>query len=98
MNIGGIELRSLLFHRMGGKVISFMGSMLSELDLSQAARVAELTVAGSMRRRLQDLGFVPGAEVRALYAGFRGGIRAYSVGGSVIALRRDDAAHVLIKQ
>jgi len=75
-----------------------MGYRLSELDLSASARITALAVAGPLRRRLQDLGFVPGAEVRVLYAGFHDGIRAYAIGGSVIALRRSDAAHIIIAE
>ena len=71
---------------------------LSDLKLLTAARIAELSVQGAVRRRLQDLGFVPGSEVRALYAGSRGSIRAYAVGGSVIALRRGDAERITVQE
>ena len=73
-----------------------MECKLSDLTESAAARVRYLVHRGPMRRRLQDLGFVPGAEVRFMYSGFRGGIRAYAVGGSVIALRRRDADQIIV--
>ena len=41
-----------------------------------------------------DLGFTPGAGVRCLFAAPSGDPRAYMVRGSVIALRRADAALV----
>ena len=83
---------------MACKVISFMECKLSELDPPAAACITGLTVTGAMRRRLQDLGFVPGAHVRLLYKGHRGGICAYAVGGSVIALRCPDAANIMVIQ
>ena len=75
-----------------------MECKLSALDPPAEARIVRLTVAGAMRRRLQDLGFVPGAAVRPLYKGYRGGICAYAVGGSVIALRCTDAANIVVLQ
>ena len=73
-----------------------MDFRLSELAVPSAACIVSLADSGTMRRRLQDLGFIPGAEVRLLYSGCRGGIRAYAVGGSVIALRRCDAAKIIV--
>ena len=75
-----------------------MSCKLSELNSPSAARITALNTAGPMRRRLQDLGFVPGASVRFLYDGFGGGIRAYGVGGSVIALRHGDAEGIIIEK
>jgi len=74
-----------------------MHGRLSELNSTQPARVSSLSAGGSLRRRLQDLGFVPGAPVRFLYGGFHGGIAAYAVGGAVIALRRCDSEKILVE-
>ena len=38
-------------------------NMLSELEEGQAARVTSLLSAGSMRRRLQDIGLIEGTKV-----------------------------------
>ena len=61
-----------------------------------SAAVAALTFTGGKRRRMMDLGFVPGAPVCALHAGPWGGPVAYGVAGAVIALRREDAARITI--
>lgn len=44
-----------------------------------------------MRRRLMDIGFTEGAEIECVLAAPGGGIKAYLVRGSVIALREGDA-------
>ena len=69
---------------------------LDELPTGRTAEIFSLRTAGAMRRRLQDLGFVPGAEVKALFRGPGGGPTAYLVFGAVIALRGEDARGILI--
>ena len=56
-----------------------------------------LTVGGKeeMRQRLEDLGFVSGTRVVSLMKSPLGDPVAYFVRGTVIALRREDAASVL---
>ena len=49
------------------------------------------------RQHLADLGFVPGSEVRPLYAAPAGDPRAYLVCDTVIALRQRDAATVAVE-
>ena len=75
--------------------------MMSERTLFTMAAGAESVVShvevlGCLRRRLMDLGFVPGASVRFLYAAPCGDPRAYWVRGCVIALRAGDAQHVQV--
>ena len=45
----------------------------------------------AMLRRLMDIGFTEGAEIECVLAAPGGGIKAYLVRGSVIALREGDA-------
>jgi Fe2+ transport system protein FeoA len=44
-----------------------------------------------------DLGFTDGAVVRPILRTFAGDPRAYEVRGTVVALRRDQAAFVLVR-
>lgn len=73
-----------------------MHSTLNALPIGQSACVAALRAAGAQRRRLLDLGFVPGARVEALHASPWGDPVAYGVCGAVIALRRADAREISI--
>ncbi|MDR3207080.1 MAG: ferrous iron transport protein A [Oscillospiraceae bacterium] len=70
---------------------------LSLLPPGRRALVRELTLFGAMRRRLRDLGFIGGAAVECLGRGPSGDPTAYLVRGAVIALRRADAAGVLVE-
>ena len=58
--------------------------------------VEEVFLPGEVRRRLMDLGLTPGARVTCLFSAPSGDPRAYMVRGSVIALRREDAAGVVL--
>ncbi|HHW07062.1 MAG TPA: ferrous iron transport protein A [Clostridia bacterium] len=60
------------------------------------ARVAELTAPGLLRRRLLDLGFVPGAIVTVVRRAPWGDPTAYLVRGAVVALRREEAGFILV--
>ncbi len=62
----------------------------------QWATVAGLSFSDAKRRRLLDLGFIPGAAVTALQAAPWGDPVAYGVRGAVIALRRADARRISI--
>lgn len=73
---------------------------LSEWPDHIAALVVGLDDAcqGFSRRRLMDLGFTEGAVVKPVLRTFAGDPRAYSVRGTVVAVRADQAAHVLVRQ
>ena len=70
---------------------------LSRLPMGRPARVLSLSAAEPLRSRLMDLGFVPGNEVRPLFAAPLGDPRAYLVCDTVIALRQRDAATVAVE-
>ncbi len=73
---------------------------LSQLPIGAAAEVVALDDAcrGYTRRRLLDLGFTPGTRLVPALDTFAGDPRAYRVRGTTIALRRDQAAHVLVRE
>ncbi len=70
---------------------------LCELLHGQQARVVAVTSHGGMRRRLQDIGLVPGARVECINRGMFGDPTAYGIRGAVVALRREDAADVTVE-
>ena len=67
---------------------------LSALRDGQQARVAALYLSGGMRRRVQDLGLVPGTRVTCVRRALSGDPIAYRIRGAVVALRKCDAAQI----
>ena len=72
---------------------------LSQLPDGASGEVVALDDAcqGFTRRRLLDLGMTPGARLRAEMRNVFGDPRAYRVRGTLIALRREQAALVWVK-
>lgn len=69
---------------------------LDQLPLNAAATVVELTSEGAERRRMMDLGLLPGTRVEVAMGNPLGDPRAYQIRGSVVALRREQARQVYI--
>lgn len=70
---------------------------LDELLRDEGAVVTSLDSVGAERRRLMDLGVMPGTEVRAEQTSPLGDPTAYLVRGSVIVLRRSQARQIHIE-
>ena len=71
---------------------------LSSLALNEVAVVSDISPAcrGPERRRLLDLGLVPGTTVKAEFASPAGDPVAYRVRGALIALRAQQAEMIHI--
>lgn len=69
-------------------------STLIDLHTGECGTVRALTTRGAMRRRLLDLGIIPGTVVQTLFQSASGDPTAYLIQGAVIALRRDVAVTV----
>ena len=69
---------------------------LDRLPVGRQATVTALSAPEEQRRRLLELGFVPGGTVSAVQESPWGDPVAYCVCGAVIALRRTDARQIFI--
>ena len=72
---------------------------LNELKHDQRAEIVMLdeAVQGFTRRRFLDLGMTPGTEIYPELGNFFGDPRGYRVRGTLIALRKDQAAQIWVK-
>jgi DtxR family transcriptional regulator, Mn-dependent transcriptional regulator len=72
---------------------------LSSLSIGQEATVVDISAAcrSVERRRLLDLGIVPGTRVRAELESAAGDPVAYRIRGAMIALRRDQADLIYVR-
>ncbi|MDX8360608.1 MULTISPECIES: FeoA family protein [Bacillaceae] len=57
-------------------------------------KIDRLDISGTMRRRLLDLGFVPGATVKVLQRSPLGDPIAFAVSDTVIALRKEESSKI----
>lgn len=76
------------------------GATLADLAVGQSARVTGISRAcrGPQRRRLMDLGILPGTLVTAEMRNAAGDPTAYSVRGALIALRKNQARMIHIER
>ncbi len=69
---------------------------LSKIPVGTLGMVSEIYSEGITRRRLLDLGFVPGTKIEVLRKSPIGDPTAYFIRGAVIALRDVDADKILV--
>lgn len=69
-------------------------SHMTTLYLAQSGQkflIQKVEIKGDLKRRLLDLGFVPGSVVEVLKASPLGDPISYRVAGTVIALRKEES-------
>jgi len=69
---------------------------LTDLKIGETARVNKLSLTGSMRRRVQDIGLIEGTEVECVLKSPGGDPIAYQIRGAIIALRNEDSLNILV--
>jgi ferrous iron transport protein A len=67
---------------------------LFEINIGEFVRITDLHINGIMRRRLLDLGFVPGAIVKVLIKSPMGDPIAFRVCQTTIALRKEESINI----
>ena len=69
---------------------------LDQLQPGSTARVVALSSTGLNRRRMMDLGILPGTEIAVGFTSPMGNPTAYQVRGSLIALRQSQAREIQV--
>lgn len=70
---------------------------LSSLPIDTYGEVIDLNCKGMIRRRLLDLGIVKGTRIVPILKSPSGEPTAFSIRGSIIALRKEDADLIDVK-
>lgn len=70
---------------------------LDNLPLDSYGKIVSLNCFGTVHRRLLDLGLVQNTPIKAILKSPFGDPTAYEVRGSTIALRKEDAKLIVIK-
>lgn len=70
---------------------------LRDMEPGTQGVIADILPECALSRRLLDLGFAAGASVKCLFRSMFGDPTAYEICGTVIALRAEDSATVLVR-
>ena len=70
---------------------------LDKVSVGDKCIVQKLSTEGMFRRRLLDLGIIDGTEIQVLLESPLGHAKAYSIRGTVIALRSEDCNKIFVK-
>lgn len=69
---------------------------LGHLHEGETATVDSLELNGAIRRRVQELGLIPGTKITCVRVAPAGSPVAYGIRGAVVALRRRDAMGIKV--
>lgn len=69
---------------------------LSSISPGEAAVIAEILTDGSMRRRLLDIGLIPGTRIECIGKSPLGDPKAFLIRGAVMAIRSEDCNGIII--
>ncbi|MDI6711119.1 MAG: FeoA family protein [Thermoanaerobacterales bacterium] len=75
-----------------GAVISLYDLPIGKTGIVESVQAEEMT-----RRRLMDLGLVPGTKVKALRKSPAGDPTAFDIRGAVIAFRREESSLIAVR-
>lgn len=81
--------------------MTYKGSVLKMRNLAalkpgDGAVIDEINLKGGMRRRLLDIGMIPGTAVECVGESPAGDPKAFLVRGAVIAIRSEDCAGISV--
>ncbi|PFE89631.1 ferrous iron transport protein A [Bacillus thuringiensis] len=73
-------------------MVSANNKPLSEFKTGEFVQIEKIQLEGTMKRRLLDLGFIPGATIKVLQRSPLGDPVAYQVSNTTIALRKEESS------
>ncbi len=72
-------------------------NLLAHLPVGKTAHIDRVHAKGPLGKRLLDMGFVQNTPVTCLFESPCGGMRAYRIRETVVALRCEDALEITIQ-
>ena len=73
-----------------------MEQLLNSLKEGQSGRMTSVTADSDLKQRLLDFGMMEGTKIRCLRKGPSGSPILYRVRGTMLALRNEDAAGIVV--
>lgn len=71
---------------------------LKDIGYEEEVYVNKIITDKAIKRRLLDIGLSKNTVVVPLFKSLSGGIRAYKIRDSIIAIRDDDASNILVRR
>ncbi|MFP7732186.1 ferrous iron transport protein A [Priestia aryabhattai] len=71
---------------------------LSTFTTGETVQLERIEIEGTLKRRLLDLGFIPGAIIKVLQKSPLGDPVAYQVSHTTIGLRREESSKMYVKK
>lgn len=75
-----------------------MGRLLRDLKPGERAFVEHIEGGGALRRRMMDMGIVPGVELEVVRCAPWGGPLQVRLKGYYLAMRRGECAKILVRE
>lgn len=69
---------------------------LSEILEEEKCIVKSIEAKDDIRRRLQDMGLIPGTQIQCVFKSPYGDPTAYLIRGALVALRKADADNIFV--
>lgn len=69
---------------------------LSEISEDEKCIVKSIDANDDIRRRLQDMGLIPGTQIQCVFKSPYGDPTAYLIRGALVALRKTDADNIFV--
>lgn len=71
---------------------------LSIFTTGERVQLERIEIEGALKRRLLDLGFIPGAIIKVLQKSPLGDPVAYQVSHTTIGLRKEESSKIFVKK
>jgi len=72
--------------------------LLSTFTTGETVQLERIEIEGALKRRLLDLGFIPGAIIKVLQKSPLGDPVAYQVSHTTIGLRKEESSKIYVKK
>lgn len=74
-----------------------MKNTMDKMNINQKGKVHHVDDNAKMQRRFLDIGISEGTDIECVLVSYGGEMKAYTVKGAVIAIRKEDANMVEIE-
>ena len=73
-----------------------MKNTLDKMLIGQKNTVIKVNDESNMKRRFLDIGLTSGTDVECVLSSYGGEMKAYSIKGAIIGIRKEDAYYIEI--